>query len=31
MDYFFNFDKMEYLTEKRPDGCILCLVRDGSP
>lgn len=30
MDYFFNFDKMTYLTGKRPDGCILCLVRDGS-
>lgn len=26
-----NFQKMEYLRGKRPDGCILCLVRDGSP
>ncbi len=31
MDYFFNFQKMEYLRGKRPDGCILCLVRDRSP
>ncbi|MBU0928006.1 MAG: HIT domain-containing protein [Spirochaetes bacterium] len=30
MDYFFNFDKLDYLTGKKPDGCILCLVRDGS-
>ncbi len=29
MEYFFNFDKMGYLTGKRPEGCILCLVRDG--
>lgn len=31
MDYFFNFDKMRYLTGAKPEGCILCLVRDGSP
>ncbi|MBL8966793.1 MAG: HIT domain-containing protein [Spirochaetaceae bacterium] len=30
MGYFFNFDKIAYLRGKRPDGCILCLVRDGS-
>jgi len=30
MAYFFNFDKVAYLKGKRPDGCILCLVRDGS-
>jgi ATP adenylyltransferase len=30
VEYFFNFDKLEYLTGKRPEGCILCLVRDGS-
>lgn len=30
MDYFFNFEKMVYLKGKRPEGCILCLVRDGS-
>lgn len=28
MDYFFNFDKVAYLKGKKPDGCILCLVRD---
>ena len=31
MEYFFNFDKLGYLRGARPDGCILCLVRDGSP
>ncbi|TFG83033.1 MAG: HIT domain-containing protein [Spirochaetales bacterium] len=31
MDYFFNFEKLVYLTGKKPEGCILCLVRDGSP
>lgn len=31
MSYFFNFEKMEYVRGKRPDGCILCLVRDNSP
>ena len=31
MEYFFNFDKMEYVKGKRPIGCILCLVRDHSP
>jgi len=30
MDYFFNFDKLVYLKGEKPDGCILCLVRDGS-
>jgi len=30
MEYFFNFDKLGYLKGGRPDGCILCLVRDGS-
>jgi ATP adenylyltransferase len=30
MDYFFNFEKLVYLREERPAGCILCLVRDGS-
>jgi ATP adenylyltransferase len=27
MSYFFNFDKMKYVKERRPDGCILCLIR----
>lgn len=30
MEYFFNFEKMAYVKGKRPDGCILCLIRDGS-
>ncbi len=30
MEYFFNFEKLGYLKGGRPDGCILCLVRDGS-
>ncbi|GAB1482774.1 HIT domain-containing protein [Treponema sp.] len=29
MDYFFNFEKLGYLRGQRPEGCILCLVRDG--
>lgn len=31
MDYFFNFEKLSYLTGDRPAGCILCLIRDGDP
>lgn len=30
MEYFFNFNKLEYLKGKKPHGCILCLIRDGS-
>lgn len=30
MQYFFNFEKIAYLEEERPDGCILCLIRDKS-
>ncbi len=30
MSYFFNFDKIGYLEGKKPDGCILCLIRDNS-
>lgn len=30
MEYFFSFDKIAYLKNKKPDGCILCLVRDFS-
>ncbi len=29
-NYFFNFSKMEYLTEKKPDKCILCLISEDS-
>jgi len=28
MEYFFNFEKLTYLRGGRPEGCILCLVRD---
>jgi ATP adenylyltransferase len=28
VEYFFNFDKMAYVRGKRPEGCILCHVRD---
>lgn len=31
MEYFFNFNKMAYVKgENRPEGCILCLLREGS-
>ena len=30
MSYFINFDKIAYLEGKKPEGCILCLVRDNS-
>ena len=26
MSYFFNFDKIAYLQEKKPEGCILCHI-----
>lgn len=31
MEYFFNFDKLDYLQGKKPRGCILCLVAAGDP
>lgn len=31
MGYFFNFDKLEYLKGKKPEGCILCLIARGDP
>jgi ATP adenylyltransferase len=31
MGYFFATGKLEYLRGKKPEGCILCLIRDGSP
>jgi len=30
MEYFFNFDKLFYLHGEKPEGCILCLVAEGS-
>ncbi|MDP2790349.1 MAG: HIT domain-containing protein [Rectinemataceae bacterium] len=30
MEYFFNFNKIGYLKGKKPQGCILCLIREGS-
>lgn len=30
MEYFFNFEKLNYVSGKKPEGCILCLLRDGS-
>lgn len=28
MEYFFNFQKMAYMKTPKPEGCILCLIRD---
>ncbi len=30
MEYFYNFEKVAYLRGKKPDGCILCMIRDRS-
>ena len=30
MGYFYNFEKLKYLKEKRSEGCILCLIDQGS-
>ena len=30
MEYFFNFEKLAYLKGDKPEGCILCLIRDRS-
>jgi len=30
-DYFFNFDKLSYVSGEKPESCILCLIRDGDP
>ena len=30
MEYFYNFEKIAYLKGEKPDGCILCLIREGS-
>lgn len=31
MNYFFNFDKVNYVRGPRPSGCILCLIQQESP
>ncbi len=31
MSYFFNLDKIAYLQDKKPEGCILCHIKDRSP
>ena len=31
MDYFFNFEKIAYLKDKKPEGCILCRLNNGDP
>jgi len=30
-EYFFNFDKINYIKSPKPDGCILCLLVKKSP
>ena len=30
MNYFFNFEKIAYLSGNKPEGCILCLIKDAS-
>jgi ATP adenylyltransferase len=30
-EYFFSFGKYTYVTGPKPDGCILCLIRDRDP
>ena len=30
MSYFFNFDKIAYLQDKKPEGCILCHIKNRS-
>jgi ATP adenylyltransferase len=31
VEYFFNFEKLAYIKGKRPEGCILCQIRDENP
>ena len=31
MEYFFNFEKIAYLKERKTGGCILCRMMDGDP
>ena len=30
MEYFFDFEKLSYVKGRKPEGCIFCLIRDGS-
>lgn len=30
-DYFLNFEKYAYIKSPKPEGCILCLIRDRNP
>ena len=29
-EYFFNFDKINYIKEQKPEGCIICLIAEDS-
>ena len=29
MGYFYNLEKLKYIKEKGPEGCILCLIGEG--
>lgn len=29
--YFFNFDKLSYVQGEKPDGCILCHIKNKNP
>ena len=29
-EYFFNFEKLGYIKKDKPQGCILCLIAEGS-
>ncbi|MFP4365133.1 MAG: HIT family protein [Spirochaetia bacterium] len=29
MEYFFNFNKLDYVKNKKPSGCILCSIQNG--
>jgi ATP adenylyltransferase len=31
VEYFFNFEKFAYVRGKRPEGCVLCHIRDENP
>jgi ATP adenylyltransferase len=29
-EYFFNFEKLAYIKKPKPQGCIICLIAEGS-